>query len=251
MSNALVKADTRTALATTSAYDPFASAGEEMGGANGTYLKFNGNSGEYTYGAEQEELTAGTHLAVDMNSFRRGWICWKDENVVDEQMVRVIDGRPKDKSELPDHGPYVVTEEKKEGWAEQAAVNFRDIETGKEYIFKVSSVSALRALGTLLKDYGREYKNHPGELPIVTLNTSSFMPKNKKWGKKYSPKLPIEEWIPEADLLARFGDNAADYPPGDEPTQSEGDPAPEQQPAAPQPQATQAAAAVTPRKRAF
>jgi hypothetical protein len=77
----------------------------------------------------------------------------------------------------------------------------------------VSSVSALRALGTLLKDYGKEYKNHPGELPIITLGTSSFMPKNKQWGKKYSPKLLIKEWINEEELLGRFGDNAGAYAP--------------------------------------
>jgi hypothetical protein len=221
--NALVKADTRTALAT-NAYDPFAQAGEEMGGSNAQYLKFNGNSGEFTFGAEQEELVAGTKLAVDMNSFRRGFICWKDEKVVDEHMVRVIDGAPKDKSELQDHGPYVISEDKKEGWADQAAVNFRDIASGKEYTFKVSSVSAIRALGTLLKDYSKEYKSHPGELPIITLDSSSFMPKNKAWGKKYSPKLAISEWLPEADLMAQHGDSAADYA-GDDEGSEGGEPA--------------------------
>lgn len=213
--NALVRQNTATAIAS-NAYDPFAAAGDDMGGTHGVYMKFNGNSGEFTYGQDQDELPEGTELAVDMNSFRRGWICWKAENVVDEQMTRVIDGPPKQKSELPDHGPYIIEGDKKEGWVEQAAVNFRSISDGKEFIFKVSSISALRALGTLLKDYGKDYKNHPGELPIVPLGTSSFMPKNKQWGKKYSPKLLIKAWVNEEELAGRFGDNASAYAQGGE-----------------------------------
>jgi hypothetical protein len=215
MSNALAVRDSRTAAAVASNLDPFATAGQDMAGSHGTYLKFNGNSGEFTYGAEAEELELGTKLAVDMNSFRRGWICWVNEEVVEEIMVRVVDGKPPEKHELTDHGPYVVTEERKDGWTEQAAVTLRDIETGKEFIFKHSSLSALRALGQLLKDFAKDYKNHPGELPIVELDTSSFIPKNKKYGKKYSPKFNIVEWVGEEELMSRFGENAADYQ-GDE-----------------------------------
>jgi len=262
--NALVKANTKTALATAPAYDPFAQAGEELGGSNGVYLKLNGNSGEYTYGQDAEELALGTKLAVDMNSFRRGWVCWKDEAVVEEIMVSVIDGRPPEKSELTDHGPYVVNDERKDGWSEQVAVNFRDIETGKEFIFKVTSASAIRGLGTLLKAYGRDYKNHPGELPIVALDTSSFIPKNKKWGKKYAPKLEIIEWLDENTLLAQFGENAGDYQQGggeggDDAGDYEGQeeaqveqpapPPPQKQPAAP-PKATTPPAA-GPRRRSL
>lgn len=221
--NALVKAD-QTALALQGALDPFATAGEDMAGTNGTYLKFNGNSGEFTYGQEAEELALGTKLAVNMNNFRRGWICWVDSEVVDEVLVRVVEGKPPAENQLADHGPYVKNDDRNDGWSEQAAVDFRDIETGKEFIFKHSSASALRALGTLLKDYGKDYKNHPGEVPVVVLDTSSFTPKNKKWGKKYSPIFRIVEWVSEEELMSRFGDNAADYE-GGEGAEGEDDPA--------------------------
>lgn len=215
MSNALTVHDSRTAAAVAGNLDPFATAGQDMAGSQGTYLKFNGNSGEFTYGAEAEELPLGTRLAVDMNSFRRGFICWVEEEVVEEVMIRVVDGKPPEKHELTDHGPYVKTEDRTDGWSEQAAVTLRDIATGKEFTFKHSSLSALRALGTLLKDFAKDYKNHPGELPIVELDTSSFIPKNKKFGKKYSPKFNIVEWSSEEELMSRFGENASDYQ-GDE-----------------------------------
>jgi hypothetical protein len=191
--------------------DPYGDAAQDMGASNAAYLKFNGNTGEFTFGAQSDELPHGTKVAVDMTSFRRGWICWKDAAVVDEIMVRVVDGRPPLESELQDHGPYVKTAEQNDGWAEQAAVNFRDVETGAEYTFKASSKSALRSLGNLLKDYGRQYKQYDGFLPIAELGANSFTPANKTWGKKYAPTLKIVEWKDAGELAAAVGDDAGAY----------------------------------------
>lgn len=208
--NALVKANNRTAAAYGNG-DPYAAAANALGGSDAKYLKFNGNSGEYTHGKEQDELPHGSKLAVNMAQFRRGWICWKEGNVVQEIMVPVSEGLPPSQSDLPDHGPYVVTAEQKDGWSEQAAIDLRDITTGAEYTLKVTSKSGLRGLGTLLKDFIKAYKAHPDELPVVELGSSTFMPKQKSFGKKHAPKLTIVEWVNEAELLGRFGDDAGGY----------------------------------------
>ena len=211
--NALVAADAQTALAAYGAQDPFAMAGQEMGGSNALYMKFNGSSNEWTYGATQDEIPGGTRLAVDMMSFRRGWICWKGGQVAEEVMVRVMDGlKPPLKHELTDHGPYIVDEDTNEGWSEQSAVTFKEVGgDNREFILKASSKSALRGLGTLLQDYAKTYKANPGCIAIIELQSQSFMPKNKKFGKKYAPRFPIVEWMNEAALLSQAGDNAADY----------------------------------------
>jgi hypothetical protein len=266
--NALVKASpNRTALARTAALDPFADAAEELGGSSAIYLKFNGNSGEYTFGAEAEELPHGTRLAVNMEGFRRGWICWKDEQVVEEIMVRLIDGRPPAKSELTDHGPYVVTEERKDGWSEQAAVNFRDLTTNREYTFKVTSKSALRSLGNLVQDFSKLYKTKPGLAPIVEIGSVTWMPKVKKHGRKHSPVLKIADWIAIDELNATSGDDAGDYEnesdgsaedqpdEGDENVGEEADApvveTPQEKPTAATVKTTNAPASPGPRRRAF
>lgn len=213
--NALVPQNNRNAVARMTDYDPYADAGDDMGGSNAKYLKFNANSGEFTFGAEAEELEEGTKLAVKMRTFRRGWICWKDEAVVEEIMVKVEEGRPPSLSELPDHGPYVVTETRKDGWSEQAAVDFLDPATGDEYTFKLSSKSGLRALGTLLKDYGKVYKSKPGQLPVIEIGSEGWMPKVKAHGKKYSPKLRIVDWLDESELASANGESASDYEQGE------------------------------------
>lgn len=200
----------RTEVAQESAYDPFASAGNELGGSSAIYAKFNGNSGEMSYGSNATEIDEGEEMVADVAGARRGWICWKDEKVVDEVMVPIVQGPPPGKHELTDHGPYTEHDDgTKDGWSEQFAIDFRLLGEGHDGVqitYKTTTKSAFRPLGDLLKDYGRQYKNNPGALPIVKLEKGSYMPKEKKHGRKYFPKFPISDWINEDDLVAQYGD---------------------------------------------
>jgi hypothetical protein len=66
----------------------------------------------------------------------------------------------------------------------------------------------MRPLGDLEKQFGREYKNHPGCVPIVEFSKGSYMPKEKKHGKKYFPQFKIVDWIDEAELDATYGEGS-------------------------------------------
>lgn len=210
-SNALVRPN-RTAVAQAQQFDPFARAGEDMGGSNALYMKFNGNSGEYTYGQDSEEIAEGTHMAVNMSELRRGFICWVDSQVKDEKMARVVDGDEIQESNLPDYGPYERRSDgSQDGWSKQAAVALFDPETKKSFILKVSSASGLRGIGTLLKDYAKQYKSHPGEMPLVELTSKAFIPKDKKFGKKHALILNIVGWISEDEMNATTGEDEGDY----------------------------------------
>lgn len=186
--------------------NPFLDAAEDMGASSGgQYLKFDGNTGIFSYGKDQEELPKGTRVAVNPNEFKNGWICWKDGEVQEEIMVRVVDGKPPVKGELRDHGPY---EDDKDGWREQASTQFRDIETGEEYLFKTSSKGGRISVGNLVRDYGKSFTMHPGELAIVELQNTAFDakdPKNgKKLGRKYAPVFKIVDWQSEQALIDKF-----------------------------------------------
>jgi hypothetical protein len=172
--------------------NPFTQAAEDLGVSEGVYLKFNGNTGEYTFGADQEELPEGTQLVAIMDSIARGFICWNDSEVIDEVMVSILDGNPPKESELTDHAPYTGDDD---GWSEQIRIVFKDVETGETYTFKTSSRAAMRAVGSLMKDYGRQFKNHPDENPVIEISSSSYMPKEKKHGKKHAPILKIVGWM--------------------------------------------------------
>lgn len=215
MANALQTRPQGTAVAATQAYDPFTRAGSMDSSGSGQYLKFNGKTGEYTFGQNAEEMPEGSHLACDMNQAKWGWICWVDGEVKEERMKRVIDGDPDPEESLTDYGPYTKHDDGTEdGWAKQRLLHFRDPVSGEEYIYKTVSGSGVRAFGSLMKDYGRNYKQYPGMIPLVALGVGSFVPKNnKRVGKVYTPEFKIVDWKTEEELLAQVGeaDDGAEY----------------------------------------
>lgn len=192
--------------------NPFLSAAEDMGASSGAlYLKFDGNTGIYSFGKDQEELPKGTQVAVNPGEFKRGWICWKDSNVEEEVMTRIMDGAPPGKGDLTDHGPY---EDSKDGWRPQSSTQFRDVESGDEYLFKTSSKGGNISVANLIRDYGKAFQQHPGDLAIVELQSVSFDAKDpktgKKLGRKFAPVFKIVGWQDETMLIAKFEAAAAD-----------------------------------------
>jgi hypothetical protein len=192
--------------------NPFLQAADEMGASSGAlYLKFNGNDGLYTFGKDQEGLDKGTRAAINPQEFKRGWICWKDGEVVDEIMVRVVEGKPPAEDTLEDHGPY---EDDKDGWSMQSSFQLRSIEDGTEFLFKTSSKSGVIAVANMFLEYGKKHPLHPGELAIIELGNTGFDVKDKKTGKKlgkkFAPVFKIVDWEDEAELIAKFDAAAAE-----------------------------------------
>ena len=188
-------------------FNPFADAATAMGAMTGKFLKFDGNTGEYTYGTDgSEELVLGTKVAVNLESIQRGFICWKNEKVVDELMIAIQNGRPPSMDSLPDHGPYAPPEpgeEQGDGWREQSQIEFVD-GAGGRFTMTTTSKSGIRGLANLLADIGKQFRLHPGEVPLVTLDNTSFQAKNgkgKNLGKKYAPVLKVVDWIGEDALI--------------------------------------------------
>jgi hypothetical protein len=205
--------------------NPFLSAASSLGGGNDglTFAGFSGKTGDYTYGAEKEELDDGWEGAVNMNSAKQGHICWKDSEVVGEDMTRILDGNPTPKSQLEDHGPY---DDDDDGWQQQISFEVAVLEgggdaEGEKLLLKNSSKSGLRAFGNLLAAYGKAIQKgqnigDDGEdlLPIVKFEATEFTPKGaKKKEKAYAPKFTIVGWISEAELDEKYGgeNDASNY----------------------------------------
>lgn len=192
-------------------YDPFAAAAAAMGVVDGSFLKFDGNTGDFCYGPKdsEKELPHGTNLIVDMGSPKHGYICWMEGAPVDKHMVSIFDGQPPPVSSLPDHGPYKEYEDgSKDGWAEQVSVDMFLDEDGTKLIFNGSSVSSKRSFGNLLSEYAKTYKKKPaGAKPVVELGAVAYEVKKlaangRKIGKKYAPVFKIVDWLSEDDYNA-------------------------------------------------
>jgi hypothetical protein len=125
---------------------------------------------------------------------------------VEEILVPVVDGKPPLEHELTDHGPF---DDDDDGWRESAPISAvissygeddGDEAVGTKLLFKTSTGGAVRSLKKLAGAYGRVFMQHPGQLPIVELIVDSYMPKQKKHGKKYSLTFKIVGWVSEAEM---------------------------------------------------
>lgn len=185
--------------------------GLKGGGDGKAFLKFSGNDGRFSYGADDVELAAGTQLVMNPRSAKKGWVIWVASEVVYEKMVDFIDPHGPTKASLPDHGPYGEDD----GPVEQYTMDFATLEEPfVEMIFQANNVSKRRAFAALLKEFGKLFRLHPGCYPIVEIDSNEFEAKGddgKRKYKKYAPVFKIVDWIAEAELNAMAEGNPEDY----------------------------------------
>jgi hypothetical protein len=220
MSNELVPQQSGGYLALTDD-DYLAKLGGVVGGMKGggsfAYLKMDGNSGNYSYGADDIELPAGTQLAMDWKSLRQGWIIWSGGQVEHEVMVDPVNEAVPAKRDLPDFGPYG----KDDGPREQLTIQLKMIEDPfVELLFQANNASKRNALGAVMKDFMKSFKLHPGAYPVIEIDSNSFDAKDpdnpKRKFKKYAPKFKIVDWISADELNAMSEGSPEDYEQGDE-----------------------------------
>jgi hypothetical protein len=192
--------------------------GLKGGGDGKAFMKFNGNDGEYSYGADDESLPLGSEMAVNMRSAQWGWLIWVDGNVEHEEMVPMIEPQPR-KADLPDCGPYG----KDDGPAEQYTIEMRMVtEPFVNMVFQGNNSSKKRAIAALMKDFASSYKLHPGMIPIIELEERPFETTTEGKGKgrkitKHAPVFKITDWISEEELTALTEGDPSAYEPEPEP----------------------------------
>ena len=214
MSNDLTTTGASNLALPTEGPNVFAAAAADMGALQGNFLKFSGNDGNYTFGPaeDSQEIEHGSQLAVNMATFKRGYICWVNGEVVEEIMIPVVSGLPIPlASSLADFGPYQTYEDgTKDGWREQGTIELRDLENGDMFLLKLTSKGGILALGALSDAFSKVYRQKVGFIPVIELGAVSFEPKvktadgspsKKKIGKKYAPTLKIVGWIPDDEYL--------------------------------------------------
>lgn len=198
--------------------NPWADIGREV--ESGAFLKFNGNTGELTFGAEDNVLGDGSTVVADMFNLAQGWMCWKDGTPADSVFVAVTDGKPPLEHELKDHGPY---DDEDDGWREAIQVGMIvesvDGDGDHEYVgtklkFESSTAGVVRSVKKLSGAFGKQFREHMGELPVVEITTESYTPREKKYGKKHAINFKIIDWMDDAaiaEIVGDLDDSAGDY----------------------------------------
>lgn len=162
--------------------------GNEVGSGAVQYLKFDHKSGAFTFGQEEEVIEEEESFAADISSLKQGAIAWDDGSVAGEVMEPVLSGRTVDINKLDDVGAE---------WKEQSSIEFTSLETGDKMLFKTSSLGGTRSIGSLTKEIiARVKRGHVDNIPVVTMEYGSY--KHKKFGKQYTPKFVVQEWLSPA-----------------------------------------------------
>jgi hypothetical protein len=157
---------------------------------------------------EEKKISATASFVVDVNSYRREWIEWRDRKPVHKIGGRPIDGfvSPRrerlgdnDQNEWPRDGKGTPSDP----WQENFSVVMRDLEDGRLCTWTTQGSYGPAALGALLRTYARDRKNHPGMMPAVLLSSETKQSPN--YGDIVAPLITIVDW-------KEFGADAS--PPG-------------------------------------
>jgi hypothetical protein len=174
----------------------------------GDALKFKKGKWSKTIGKKEIEITATMSFAIDVRSYRRGWIKWVDRKPVFKMIARPIDGfvspvrdRLGDNDET--RWPRNSKGEPTDPWQENFSVVLRDLGDGRLCTWVTTSWYGSKAIGALLNAYVRDHKNYPGLMPVTLLSSETKSTMN--FSDVDAPLLTVVDWQP-------FGEGAA--PPG-------------------------------------
>lgn len=222
MSDAAVMNRPGTTVAVTGG-DPFSSYGAKVG-TQGTFLTF--KNGEYLAGQDAKEIPISTKMAANMQGFRIGWRRWFGDQLTDD-LTELLADQPHiaQRNTLGDDDQALWekdnTGKPRDPWQLTNVLEFINSE-GESFLYATGSKGGIGALGRLCKEYGKLYRQRPGQVPIVELGRDHYM--HKEFGKTYFPVFTIADWVDENALTIESADDAgAAAPPAPVP---QPDPAP-------------------------
>jgi hypothetical protein len=236
------------ALSNASNYNPFAIAGAGAT-TSSLFVKYNGQTGKFSYGQNDEELEHGSEYATDIMNSQWEWSFWDEGSVIETLKARIWDD-PQGYNTEPDtlpasyKGDFSLEEIRnlqatdrdfRGGWGVQAVVKMRAMEGDGEYTLKLNKGVAMNSFLGLLDQFGKMFQLREGLTPIVTLDVNKFKSKKAGVGWRYAPDLKITDWVSEEDISAAGGNNPDDYDTGGADVNEESDPEP--QPEAEKPKA--------------
>lgn len=162
---------------------------QETTGGIGGYIKFHYETGEFSFGRDQEEVSGDTVL-VNVSTFCHGWVLWHPVDGANKNLVPFT-------QELPEPMPNVVhkgkTVEPSQGRAFQGMFMDGD-EATDAFTFETNSYGGRQAVDALLVAVkARAAEGKDDLFPLVTLDSTSY--ENKSYNKTiHNPVFTIVGW---------------------------------------------------------
>jgi hypothetical protein len=210
--NAVTEMNQGTAVAVGGAYDPFAAYGQEAA-SGGTFLKF--NKGDWVKGQNDTEVPAGTKVVANMNELSVGWIRWSDGKPAERRLGLLVQGykaEPRDALGYTDQTLWETDNDGKpqDPWTFTNELPVAVLDDGETLTLSMSSKGGIGAIGSLCKAYSNGRKEHPGLVPVLSLDRDSYQ--HPVYKKVHVPVLSIVDWIDNDGVPKPTADETSDEP---------------------------------------
>lgn len=169
---------------------------ETGGGGIGGYLRFAFETGEWTYGRDQEEVTDDT-IVVNTAQIGHGWVLWH-QGEADKKMVRFNEELPEPMEAIE----WVDKQQKKQISEPSQARTFSGVfldegQPGEPLQFDTNSYGGRQGVDALLAAIkARAASGETDLFPVVKLSSDSYY--NKAYSKEiHNPVFEIVGWMNE------------------------------------------------------
>jgi hypothetical protein len=168
----------------------------------GDLLKF--VQGDFLAGQEGREIPIGTRLIGRMNTLCVGYQRWEDGKPTEQRhMGFVAEGYvPPKRSELGDLDKGLWERDAKgpkDPWSFGNLLVFDNPKTGEVFTFATTSRGGISAVGEVCKLYGKRVRQYPDEDPLIELNGSSYLHRDKTIGRVKVPVFKLVGWTKKND----------------------------------------------------
>ncbi len=145
-------------------------------------------TGHWVFGADQDEVEAGSKWAVNPFSFVHGYVAWGDGKVLGEKLGSMLEP-------MPEVGEAPPGADK--GWEMQVGFSLKCIsgeDAGMEARFTATSVGGKRSVQALALAVAEQAdKDQSKIVPVVTLGKDHYQ--HKSYGRIYTPVFDVVEWM--------------------------------------------------------
>ena len=168
--------------------DDLVSVGSAVESGRTNYLKFS-KTGEWVYGADDDQVDSDTIIAVNPASFTIGWQGWNGGVPVEGPVVPISQrGQLPAESELE-----AIPAGDMNGWNKMLGVSMQILTDGTPLQFSATSYGGKQAITGLMKAVGLGLKSHP-EAPVALVKLSGDSYRHAKFGKIHTPVITVVGW---------------------------------------------------------
>jgi hypothetical protein len=128
----------------------------------------------------EREVGAVDTFVVDPISYAEGWIKWENKKPAAKLYARRVDGWiAPSRNALPDQDQSrwpVNAQGPQDPWQRVQYFLLKDLATGELLTWQSTTYGGSGGIGEFLDEWAKNFKNHPGEDPIVLLHGTNHIP---------------------------------------------------------------------------